>query len=97
MCHLFGRLNGCNLADKNLGALGNLNAGGLGNEVSWLTNDTGINRTVDDDGLANGVELLALKEVAAARGKLFLNLIVDAVKNGHGLLGSANHTVVKRL
>ena len=41
--------------DQNLGAFGNGNTGQLGDFVSALTDDTGVERAVDKDGLADFV------------------------------------------
>ena len=38
-----------------------------------------------------------LDEVAAALLELSLNLVIDGVDDGHGLLGSADHAVVEGL
>ena len=65
--------------------------------MSGLTNDTCINSSVNNDSLADCIEFLTLEEVATAVCKLLLNLVIDAVENGNGLLRSADHAVVEGL
>ena len=65
--------------------------------MSGLTNDTCVNSAVDNDGLTNSVELFTLQEVAAAISELLLDLVINAIKNGNRLLGSADHTVIEGL
>ena len=57
-----------------------------------------VESAVLEHSLAQGLELLALLDkVAAAAGELLFDLLVDAIDDGHGLLGGADHTVVERL
>ena len=65
--------------------------------MSRLTNNSCINSAVDNDSLTDSVKLLTLEEVAAAISELLLNLVINAVKNGNRLLGSADHTVIEGL
>ena len=65
--------------------------------MSRLTNNSCVNSTVDNDGLADSVKLLTVQEVAAAISELLLDLVINAVKNGNRLLGSADHTVIEGL
>ncbi len=94
---LLGELHGVHLANEHLGVLGHVHTGHLSDGVSGLTHDLGVQSTVDDDGLAHLVQLVALQEVGATTLELVLDLLVDVVQHDHRLLGSANHAVVKGL
>ena len=95
---LLGGVDRGNLADKNLGAGRHRHAGDLGDLGGALAHDLGVHGAVDNDGLANLVQLVALEEVAATGLELGLGSLVGLVANdGHGLLGRADHAVVKGL
>ena len=95
--HLLGGVNALDLADEDLGALGHLDAGDLGDGVGALADDLGVDGAVDDDGLADTVQLVALEEVAAAGSELGLDGVVYVGEDSHGLLGGADHAVVEGL
>ena len=86
------------LGDQDLGLGGNLDAGELGDLGGSHAGNAVIESAVLEHSLAQGLELLAfLDKVAAAAGELLFDLLVDAIDDGHGLLGGADHTVVERL
>ena len=95
--HGLGGLDRGGLADQDLGGLGNLDACDLGDLVGGLADDLCVDGAVDDDGLADAIELGTLEEVAATGLELGLDGIVDVGKDGHGLLGGADHTVIEGL
>ena len=95
--HLLGGLHARDLADEDLGLLGHVDASHLGDGVSALAHDLGVDRAVDDDGLADLVELGALEEVAAASLELGLDGVVNVLEHRDGLLGGADHAVVEGL
>ena len=85
------------LADEDFGRLGHLHAGERGDGGRLLADDLGVERAVDDDGLADLLGLVLVQEIAAARGKLGFDLVVNLLVDDDRLLGSADHTIVKRL
>ena len=92
------RIGGGDLGDQDLGLGGNLDTGELGDLGGSHAGDAVIEGAVLEHGLAQGLELLALlDEVAAAASELLLDLLVDGVDDGHGLLGSADHAVIEGL
>ena len=97
MRKLFGKLHALNFTNQNLRALGNIHTGELCNGVRLLTDDFRIQRAVDQNGLADLVQFIALEEVAASCGELILDRLINAVEHDDRLLGCANHTVVKGL
>ena len=91
-------ISGLHLGDQDLGLCGNLDTGEFGNFGGGHTGDAMVQGSVLEHGLAQGLHLGALlHEIAAAASELGLDLVVDGIDNGNGLLGSANHTVVKGL
>ena len=90
-------VGGLHLADEDLGALGNLNACERGDLRGGLADDAGVDGAVDDDGLADLLQLLAVEEVAAASGKLLAHLFIHLVQHDDRLLGGADHAVVEGL
>jgi len=97
MRELFGNIHGFDFTNQHLGGFRHVHARELGNGVRLLTDNLGIQRAVDDDGLAHLVQLFAFEEVRAALGELRLHRVVDAVQYDGGLLGRADHAVVERL
>ena len=92
-----GGLDGLDLADEHLGAGGDGHAGGLGDLGRGLADHLGVDAAVDDDGVADLGDLVALEEVAAALLELGLDLVVDLVEDDDVLLGGADHAVVEGL
>ena len=86
-----------NLADEDLGALGNRNSRKSGDRNGLLSYDLCVERAVDDDSLSHLFALVVAEEVAAARSKLLLDLVIELFVNDHALFGGADHTVVKGL
>ena len=74
------------LADKNLCRFGNLNAGELRDSHGLLTDDTRVERAVDDDSLSDLLAFLVVEEVAAARLEFFLDLGVNLLLDDNALL-----------
>ena len=97
MRELLGLVDRFHLSDEDLAALGDGNARQGGDLRGALADDAGVQRAVDEDGLADLVQLIAAEEVAAAPGKLRANLVVDAVEHDDRLLGRADHAVVEGL
>ena len=94
---LLGDVHALDLADENLGAFGNRHAGERRDGYGLLTDDFGVQRAVDDDGMAHLVELLTVEEVAAARLELLFDLGVELFVDDDALLRRANHAVVEGL
>ena len=91
-------IGGGDLGDQDLGLGGNLDAGELGDLGGSHAGDAVIESAVLEHGGTQGLHLgTLLDEVAAALLELGLNLVIDGVDDGHGLLGSADHAVVERL
>ena len=95
MSEFFGERHGFHFADQHLGALRHGNAGQRRDFAGALTHDFGVQRAVDQDGVAHLVQLCAFQEPAAAVRELGLDFIIDAVQHDHALLGGADHAVVK--
>ena len=95
---LLGGVGGGDLGDQDLGLGGNLDAGELGDLGGSHAGDAVIEGAVLEHGGTQGLHLgTLLDEVAAALLELGLNLVIDGVDDGHGLLGSADHAVVEGL
>ena len=91
-------IGGGDLGDQDLGLGGNLDAGELGDLGGSHAGDAVIECAVLEHGGTQGVHLgTLLDEVAAATLELSLDILVDGVEDGDGLLGSADHAVVERL
>ena len=91
-------LGGGDLGDQDLGLGRNLDAGELGDLGGSHAGDAVIEGAVLEHGGTQGLHLgTLLDEVAAALLELGLNLVIDGVDDGHGLLGSADHAVVEGL
>ena len=60
MCELFADIHRLNLANQNLGILRNFNACQPGNGCCLLSHNLGIQGAVNDDGLADLVNLALL-------------------------------------
>ena len=97
MCEFLADINGLNLTDEDLGLSRYSNACHLSDGSSFLSYDLGIQRTVDEDCLSDFLDLVFLKEVASSVKELFFNFFINALQNSYGLLGSADHTIVKCL
>lgn len=95
---LLGGVGGGDLGDQDLGLGGNLDAGELGDLGGSHAGDAVIESAVLEHGGTQGLHLgTLLDEVAAALLELGLDLVIDGVDDGHGLLGSADHAVVEGL
>ena len=94
---LLAEIDALDLADEHLVALVDVQTGQLCDLVRGLADDLGVEGAVDDDGLADLVQLLALKEIAPAGGELGAHLVIDAFGHDHALLGGADHAVVEGL
>ena len=97
MSELLGNVDGCDLADEDLCRLRDFDACHGSDLISALADDLGVQRAVDQDGLPDLLDLVALQEVASAILELIPDLIVDVGEDRDGLLGSADHAVVERL
>ena len=94
---LLGDVHGLDLADKHLCAVGNGNARERGDLGSALSDDLGVQRAVDYDGLSDLFGFLGIEEIRAARLELGFYRVVHLIQYDHGLLGSADHAVVESL
>ena len=94
---LLGDVHALHFADDNLGALRHVHASQGGDGVGLLANNLGVERAVDDNGLADLFRLFFVEEVAAALLELILHSLVDLVQHDDGLLGGTNHAVVEGL
>ncbi len=69
-------------------------------DASSLCNETQLNgcisSAVDNDSLTDSVSSLPWRSSSRDQRTL-LNLVINAVKNGNRLLGSADHTVIEGL
>ena len=86
------------LGDQDLGLGGNLDTGELGH---FGGSHAGMRWSrapfLNIASRRASKPLALLDKVAAAAGELLFDLLVDAIDDGHGLLGGADHTVVERL
>ena len=97
MGELLGNVDGCDLADEDLRCLRDFDACHGSDLICALADDLGVQRAVDQDGLPDLLDLVALKEIASAILELIPDLIVDVGEDRDGLLGSADHAVVECL
>ena len=69
----------------------------LGDPVCRLSHDLGIQRSVDENGLAYLFGFLRAQEVAAPLLEFLLHGVIDGFQYDHRLLRCTDHTVVKGL
>ena len=94
---LLADVGGLDLADEDLGGLGDLHASQSGDGVGGLADDLGVQSAVDDDGLTDLLALILVQDVAATGQELGTDSLVDVVHDDDALLGSADHAVVEGL
>ena len=85
------------LSNQDLCILRDIHACQLSDRISALTNNFCVQRTIDQDGLANLIDLALLQEIAASVNKFFLYILINGSQNRHGLLGGTDHTIIKGL
>ena len=95
MGKLLGKLYAFHLADEDFGAFRHLDPCQLGNGIGALAYDFRVEGAVDEDGLTHLAQFILLEEVATPGGKFRLHLGVHAIHGDDGLLGGADHAVVK--
>ena len=95
VCEFFGNIDTFDFTNQNLCGFGDGDAGKLRNLVSGLTNNFGVERAIDDDGLSDLFDFSFFQEIAAACGKFVFNFLIDFIQHDYRLLGSADHAVIK--
>ena len=60
VCEFFGNIDRFDFADQNLGSFGNGDTGKSGNGDRLLTDDLGVERTVDENGLSDLFDFIRL-------------------------------------
>ncbi len=93
----FAQIHAGDLADQNLGILRHIHTSQLGDGCCFLTDDLGIQCTVDQNGLANLIQLVLLQKVTAPGSKFLLYLVVHLIQHNGGLLRGADHAVIEGL
>ena len=85
------------LTDEDLGVFRHTDSCHGCNLVGALAYDLGVKAAVDQDGLADLLDLVSLEEVAATVCEFLLYLLINRLQHGYRLLGGTDHTVVKGL
>ena len=93
----FGQLDTFHFTDQDLCSLRNLHTGKLGDGVGGLADNLGVQRAVNENGIADLIGFFGVQNIAAAICELGLGGFVDAVQQDDGLLGGADHAVVEGL
>ena len=95
VCELFADIYRFYFTDQDLGFCRNSNSCHLSDRSCFLSNDLGIQCTVDQDCFSYFFDFVFLKEVASSVLELFFYCFVNAFKNSYGLLRSTDHTIIK--
>ena len=83
--------------NQNLGIGRNLNTGHFGNLGGWLTDDSSVHGTVDQDDLANLVSFVLGQNITLVRGETLFHLVIDGINDDDGLFRSTDYAVVEGL
>ena len=86
MGEFLGKLHGFHFAYEHLCAFRHGNTGQCGDLACALTDYLGVQRTVDENGAADLVQVITLEEPAATVGKFRLDCLIDAVQHNNALL-----------
>ena len=95
VCKLFTDIYRFYFTDQDLGFCRNCNACHLCNRSSFLSNDLGIQCTIDQDCFSYFFNLIFLQEVASSILKFFFNCFIYTFENCYGLFGCTDHTIIK--
>ena len=96
VCKLFRQINAFYFADQNLASCRSVKAGKVCYLASRLSDDFCVKSSVDEDSMSYHVLLFVVQEIRASCLKFFLEFVVNVAKYYNRLLGSTNHTVIKR-
>ena len=97
MGKFFAELNALDLADKDLGVLGNGYVRKLSDFECGLADYFCVKSAVDKNGLSDLLGLLGVQEVASSVGEFLLDCVIYVLMDDDRLLGGADHAVVKGL
>ena len=82
-------------ADQGFGFDRNFNSGHFGNFICRLSDNAGIQFTVNKDDFGEFFFLFGRQQISSAIFQFFTNVVINVFDADNRLLGSANHTVVK--
>ena len=97
MSKFFADIDRFHFADENLCMQRYAHACQFCDPVRRLTDDTRIQRAVDDNRLSDLFQFIVFQEITASVGKFLLYCVIDIRKDCHALFGCADHTVIKGL